>query len=663
MIPLANAGPWRAPPESPRLPRVIKAAAVVAVALLISQYLAGCLLLAWLRHDVRTAGPLTVARYAYYYGDRATLRRRLWLTSAAGLVVVGACGALAFAPRRRSLHGDSAFARAADIARGGLFASQGIILGSFGGWGPFGGRLLVLPGQTGVALAAHPGSGKNVGVVTPNLLTWGGSVVCTDPKVENYTITAGCRRAMGQQVYLFHPLSRQRRTHRWNPLDYVSGSDEQRVSDLQLIAHMFFPDPPGADPFWASGGRSLFLGIALYLFDTPSLPRTIGEILRQGMANHEEGFAAHWKRVIQGRMSGEHPLSDTCVRALYDLIDLAPPTASSIRKTFTSRLELWMNPVLDAATSASDFDLRDLRRKPISIYLGVMPKDLERLAPLISLFFQQAIALQTDELPEHNPELRYPVLAVMDEFPAFGRIPILAKSSGFLRGYNVRLLIIMQALSQIRDVYGENAAKTLLKTMAARIFFAPTHMEDATEISSELGFTTVRARSVSRPAFGAFGSHRHRPASVSTSDQKRALLLPQEVKEIGAGREIIIAENVRPIFCKKLCYYRMPIFLKRLRPAPQVPPVPPVDSRRGPRDRWSDPDTRWQGEGPTGRQGGQRTRPAEVRDIERMEQLTLEDFDIDFEKVALPQKAEGERLSSEELRAAADSFVATLRAP
>ena len=185
---------------------------LTAAALLVSQYLAGFLLLASLKLDVRTAGPLTVTRYAYYYGDSAKLRRRLWLTSAAGLVVVGLCGAVALAPRRRSLHGDSAFARGGEIARGGLFAPEGIILGSFGGWGPFGGRLLVLPGQTGVALAAHPGSGKNVGVVTPNLLTWRGSVVCTDPKVENYTITAGFRRAMGQQVYLFHPLSRHRRT-------------------------------------------------------------------------------------------------------------------------------------------------------------------------------------------------------------------------------------------------------------------------------------------------------------------------------------------------------------------------------------------------------------------------------------------------------------------
>jgi len=631
-------------------------------AILMSQYLAGVLLLASFHLNPSAAGPLTIARYAYYYGDRATLRRRLWLMSAAGWAVVGFCAAVALIPRRRSLHGDAAFASRTEIARAGLFAPRGIILGRVGGWGRFGGRLLVLGGQTGVALAAQPGSGKNVGVVTPNLLTWGGSVVCTDPKVENYAITAGARCAMGQEVYLFNPLCRHGRTSRWNPLDYVSESPEQRVSDLQLIAHMFFPDPPGADPFWAAGGRSLFLGIALYLFDTPTFPRTIGEILRQGMANDEEGFAAHWKRVIQGRMSGRHPLSDTCVRALSDVIDLAPPTASSIRKTFTSRLELWMNPVLDAATSASDFDLRDLRKKPISIYLGVMPKDLERLAPLISLFFQQAIALQTDELPEHNPQLRYPVLMVMDEFPAFGRIPILAKSSGFLRGYNVRLLLIMQTLSQIRDVYGELAAKTLLKTVAARIFFGPSHIEDATEISNELGFTTVKARSVSRPAFDSFGSRRQRHGSVTTSDQRRALMLPQEVKEIGANREILIVENVRPILCKKLCYYRMPLFVRRLSPPPVVPRVPLVELPRFPRSRSRDIDADNGGSGTDAHESA-RTRAATAQDIERIEELTLEDFAVDLDKVVVPQKVDGERLSSEELQAAVNSFLDTLRSP
>jgi type IV secretion system protein VirD4 len=349
------------------------------------------------------------------------------------------------------------------------------------------------------------------------------------------------------------------------------------------------------------------------------------------------------------------------VRALYDVIDLAPPTASSIRKTFTSRLELWANPVLDAATAASDFNLRELRKKPLSIYLGVMPKDLERLAPLMSLFFQQAIALQTDELPEHNPALRHQVLMVMDEFPAFGRIPILTKSSGFLRAFNVRLLLIMQALSQIWDNYGENGAKTLLKTLAARIFFAPKDMEDATEISNELGFTTVKSRSVSTPALNLFASKGRRHRSVSTSDQKRALMLPQEVKEIGLDREILFVENVRPIFCKKLCYYRMPMFVRQLLPAPAVPHVPPIETARPSRHRCSDPNITPEAAARVETQQLPRTRAATMEDIERFDQLTLEDFDVDFSKVVLPEKAPGERMTAQEMDIAVESFIAGLK--
>lgn len=110
------------------------------------------------------------------------------------------------------------------------------------------------------------------------------------------------------------PLSRH--TVCWNSLDYVDPAPGQLVSDLQLIANMFFPDPPNSDPFWMNSARSLFLGIALYLFSTPSRPRTIGEIRRQGMADDEEGFGHKWRRVFQGRMSGPQPLSEVYVRAL-----------------------------------------------------------------------------------------------------------------------------------------------------------------------------------------------------------------------------------------------------------------------------------------------------------------------------------------------------------
>jgi len=48
-----------------------------------------------------------------------------------------------------------------------------------------------------------------------------------------------------------------------------------------------------------------------------------------------------------------------------DVVDLATQTASSVRKTFTSQLDLWLNPYW-IRDIASDFDLRDLRKKKMA---------------------------------------------------------------------------------------------------------------------------------------------------------------------------------------------------------------------------------------------------------------------------------------------------------
>jgi len=123
----------------------------------------------------------------------------------------------------------------------------------------------------------------------------------------------------------------------------------------------------------------------------------------------------------------------------------------TIRKTFTSRLDLWLNPILDAATSGSDFDLRALRKRPISIYVGVNPDDLHRLRPVLNLCFQLAIGLQTRELPERNPALKHQVLMLLDEFTALGRIPIIAEAISYLPGYNVRVVLVIQTPAQLRE--------------------------------------------------------------------------------------------------------------------------------------------------------------------------------------------------------------------
>ena len=106
-------------------------------------------------------------------------------------------------PRQKSLHGDARFAGTGDLSRHDMFKEtpKSIVVGRFGG------KLVRLPGQQHVILAAPSRSGKGIGVVIPNLLTYSDSMVVLDIKGENYEITSGWRASQGQEIYRFDPFS------------------------------------------------------------------------------------------------------------------------------------------------------------------------------------------------------------------------------------------------------------------------------------------------------------------------------------------------------------------------------------------------------------------------------------------------------------------------
>ncbi|SOE06343.1 type IV secretion system protein VirD4 [Variovorax sp. YR752] len=649
------------PPGTEDLPSAFRIAVALLVAATVGLYVGGYAFLMAMKLPPQNATLLTLHQYWEAYGERPDIRRPLIaaLIGSQGLML-GLVG-LAMLPRRRPLHGEARFATRREIEQAGLLNENGIILGRRGH------RYLVLPGQQGVELEAPPRSGKGVGVVIPNLLNWPGSAIVSDIKGENFTRTAGFRAAHGQEVYLFDPLSARECSARWNPLGYVSDVPYRCIDDLQRIGTMLFPDPLAGDPFWTSSARSLFLGIALYLFETEGATRTLGEVLRQGMASDAEGFQKHWKRVIDACERAGYPLSQEAVQSLYDVIDLAPTTASSIRKTFTSRLDLWLNPMIDTATSANDFDLRELRKRSISIYVQINPDNIARLQPLLNLFFQQAIGLQTRELPENNPQLRHQVLLMLDEFPALGRIPVIAESTAFLPGYNVRAVVIVQSNSQLVEKYGIEGAKSIRKMLAARIVFPPKEYEDAEAISRELGTYTVPQKNVSRPMWGGAGGASKAP-TVSISEQPRRLLLPQEVKELGPDRMILFYEGLRPVLAHRIRYFRDRFFACRERPPP---PVPKLDVDRSsrviataraarPDDKEDTPDTNPGSITNATPQGGgfaPTTKEASTMAGDVLsDDLKLDDFSFDFDDVEIPT----EKLSDEDVKRRADEFMARI---
>src|SRR3546814_800000 len=96
-------------------------------------------------------------------------------------------------------HSGRTAARATDseIRRAGFRANDGIVLGKKGG------KFLTFGGNEHCIVEAPTRSGKGVGIVIPNLLSWQESVVVLDVKRENWEATAGFRQKYGQAVYLF----------------------------------------------------------------------------------------------------------------------------------------------------------------------------------------------------------------------------------------------------------------------------------------------------------------------------------------------------------------------------------------------------------------------------------------------------------------------------
>lgn len=436
------------------------------------------------------------------------------------------------------------------------------------------GRYLRFRGQQFVLLAAPARSGKGVGIVIPNLLSYPDSVVVLDIKRENYARSAGFRRAHGQEVYLFDPFAEDSRTHRYNPLSAIPAG-LFRVGDILAIGYALYP-PGGHDDFWKDQARNLFLGIVLLLCEwrdarragkgasIPDYPVTMGEVLRQSSGNGMPVKSYLQRALVQHR----ELLSGPCVDALNRFLSNDDKVLASILATFHAPLTIWANPIVDAATSASDFDLRDVRRRRMSIYIGITPDHLSEAALLVNLVFSQLVNLNTKQLPEADPTLRFQCLLLLDEMTAIGKIHIISRAVAYMAGYNLRLLSIVQSVAQLESVYGRADARTFITNHAMQILYAPREQKDANDYSEMLGTFTDQSRSVSRPS-AMFGGRSG--SSESLSEQRRPLLLPQELKELGRDKEIIMLENTKPILADRICYWRDPVFVSRVAAAPSVP--------------------------------------------------------------------------------------------
>ena len=463
----------------------------------------------------------------------------LWLSligSYALLIVAVALKLFSRISKAEKVFGKAHFSTAFEIQRAGLFGDQGIVIGKAHG------KLLRVSGFEGALVVAPTGGGKTTSISVPNLLEWSGSGVFNDLKGELYRLTAKHRReVLGNTCYQWAPADTKKQSARYNPFFYVSDNPDLRMRDIQLIAEALIPAAKHLDGFWHQSSRGIFLALSLYLFETKGMA-TLADIY--DLSKQERFFS--W---LMAEMKTNKAVFPTeLIQEMNSVFTGSEDARQNTLKDFQSRIGLFGDPLVRYATSGNDFDLSELRRQKISLYLHIPDSDKDRLSPILTLFWSQLINAMSDHEPSVDEP--YGVLALMDEFGNMARINKLKEGMSFLRSYHVRCIVIVQYLAQITSLYGRDDDRGFLNSKV-KIAFALNDMEDAVFFSKALGQKTVKVSSTSINT-----GHGDNPGtrSENISYQSRALMTPNEVMQLSDKKEIILLEARSPILANK-CYW------------------------------------------------------------------------------------------------------------
>lgn len=456
--------------------------------------------------------------------------------AAATVGAIALAGALfAVINQRQMPYGEARFGTLMEAARQGLTAKQGIVLGKLGG-------AIVRSDEPAHILVVGPSrSGKGTGFVLPNGYLWQGSAVFFDPKRENFEALANHRAAMGNKVFMFSPGSND--THRYNPLDFVR-RDERMATDCLVVASFVIPEK--ADDTWAGAGRLLLSALIGYVLSSPLIAgaqhmRTVARMTTTG-----KDISSVLRAIV--RTERQH-LPTWVVDSFNQYIALEPETRNSAVFNVNMAMSLWNNGLISAATETSDFDIRELRRQPMTIFIGCTIAELSIFRPLIRILFQQIHDLMMVKIPgEDEP---HQVLLMLDEFYHVGRMDSLISKITISAGYGFRMAIVMQDIAQLDELYGRNTRITTVSGSQIKLFIQINDLETSDFVSEMLGETTqVYKTPIQRPGQGIFA-----PRVWAPHYTPRALRSPLELREMSSRLSILMVKNSRSFELTKIRHY------------------------------------------------------------------------------------------------------------
>ncbi|GAB5470454.1 MAG: hypothetical protein Kilf2KO_34840 [Rhodospirillales bacterium] len=352
-------------------------------------------------------------------------------------------------------------------------------------------------------------AGKSTTILIPNLQRYPGAVIVTDPKGELASKTAAHRAAsieeggLGQNVLVMDPYNTsnvpESMRASWNPLDLIDPEDELAVDVAASIAEAVIIRSNEENAHFDDSARSFIKGLTLFTADAHA-----GRVTRNLVTVYSylmRGATLELARDRGGPPQPDDPspfdyllrLMQRCEAfdgvvsgAAEALLSLGQRERGSVLSTARRSMEFLERRPMRRLLSHSSFDLDSLKTDPkgVSLYLCLPPQRMSDCGRFLRLMIAMTLE-RLYALPE-APATGHPVLAMLEEFPVLGHMPLIEQAAGYAAGFGLKLLIVCQDLTQLKRHYREGW-ETFLGNAGCIQAFANADVTTLEYLSKKLG--------------------------------------------------------------------------------------------------------------------------------------------------------------------------------
>ncbi len=407
------------------------------------------------------------------------------------------------------------------------------------------GRLLRYDGPAHLLTIAPTRSGKGVGTIIPNLLTANRSVICIDPKGENARVTLRQREAFGA-VHCLDPFGISgRETARYNPLDRLDADSLDLAEDAMTLADALVFDEQTSEAHWNEEAKALIAGIILYVVchDEPA-HRTLSSV-RDYLTLAPDDFTA-----LLTVMQASDGAGGLIARAANRHISKSHREAAGVLSAAQRHTHFLDSPRIAQVVGASDFAFADLKKNVATVFLILPPDRLDTYSRWLRLLVAQAI----NELARSSAKPPRPVLFLLDEFAALGRLQPVERAMGLMAGYGLQLWPILQDIHQLRSNYGTSAG-TFLSNAGVLQAFGVNDYDTADMLSKTMGRETISYETDGRSEKDVLVKDPERSVSKTRHLAARNLMDANEIMKLSPDTLLLMRVGENPLIVKKLRYY------------------------------------------------------------------------------------------------------------